>query len=513
LRYSINEIRDKLDVVEEQARKARDLEPQQRSDVQRRLLELEKRLRAFMLVQQAFRPLPFPALPTEEEFQKDPQAAAAAIEKIKQLMPMVPQEDQMLTQMEAPLAVPVGKNEAWLPYATAWNRGFLKSVVMDEPPPRATALWSSLLASYATGNTATFNANLQEYKDYLAQETPAELVGSKAEFEYRFNAFSPFFQAWIVYLMAFVFVTLSWLLAGTSAGRVTNTTALGLICLALAVHTYAIVARIHISGRPPVTNLYSSAVFIGWAAVAFGIAIEGVFGLSIGNLLSSISGAAALLIAFLLASGGEDTFTVLQAVLDTQFWLATHVVCVTLGYSATFVAGILGIIYIGYRAASFFRTGGGETGNVRRDLTRMTYGTLCFALFFSFLGTVLGGLWADDSWGRFWGWDPKENGALIIVLWNALVLHARWGGMVRERGLAVLAVIGNITTSWSWFGVNELGIGLHSYGFTEGVLLALLAFVGSQLLVVTLGLALPAVGESARGDKTALQLPTAGGSS
>jgi hypothetical protein len=127
------------------------------------------------------------------------------------------------------------------------------------------------------------------------------------------------------------------------------------------------------------------------------------------------------------------------------------------------------------------------TPAVSKDLTRMIYGTLCFAIFFSFVGTVLGGLWADDSWGRFWGWDPKENGALIIVLWNALVLHARWGGMIKERGLAVLAVAGNITTSWSWFGVNELGIGLHSYGFTEGVLLALGLYVLSQLLIVGLG--------------------------
>ena len=104
------------------------------------------------------------------------------------------------------------------------------------------------------------------------------------------------------------------------------------------------------------------------------------------------------------------------------------------------------------------------------------------------MGTVLGGLWADDSWGRFWGWDPKENGALIIVLWNAIVLHARWGAMVKERGLAVLAVAGNIAVSWSWFGVNELGVGLHSYGFTEGVLRALGTVVLAHLLLILVGL-------------------------
>ena len=114
----------------------------------------------------------------------------------------------------------------------------------------------------------------------------------------------------------------------------------------------------------------------------------------------------------------------------------------------------------------------------------MTYGTLCFAIFFSFVGTVLGGLWADDSWGRFWGWDPKENGALMIVAWNALVLHARWGAMVHDRGLAMLAVWGNAVTAWSFFGVNELGKGLHSYGFTEGVAPALGIFVLSQLAII-----------------------------
>jgi ABC-type transport system involved in cytochrome c biogenesis permease subunit len=158
------------------------------------------------------------------------------------------------------------------------------------------------------------------------------------------------------------------------------------------------------------------------------------------------------------------------------------VTCITLGYATTFLSGLLGVFYV--LRGVFTPTLSPEVG---KSLVRMIYGTLCFAIFFSFVGTVLGGLWADDSWGRFWGWDPKENGALMIVLWNALVLHARWGGMVRDRGLAVLAVGGNIVTAWSWFGVNELGVGLHSYGFTEGVLLSLGLFVASQLIIIRIG--------------------------
>ena len=163
--------------------------------------------------------------------------------------------------------------------------------------------------------------------------------------------------------------------------------------------------------------------------------------------------------------------------------LSTHVVCVTLGYATTFVAGGLGIIYI---LRGVFTSS--QTPSAGKELSRMIYGITCFALFFSFVGTVLGGLWADDSWGRFWGWDPKENGALIIVIWNALILHARWGKMIGGRGLAMLAVGGNIVTGWSWFGVNELGVGLHSYGFTEGVLFNLLLFALSQLAIIGLAL-------------------------
>jgi hypothetical protein len=100
---------------------------------------------------------------------------------------------------------------------------------------------------------------------------------------------------------------------------------------------------------------------------------------------------------------------------------------------------------------------------------------------------MLGGIWADQSWGRFWGWDPKENGALLIVLWCAVALHARWGKLVDREGFMQLLVFGNIITAWSWFGTNLLGVGLHSYGFTESGFMYLAYFVLSQLAIIALG--------------------------
>ena len=162
-----------------------------------------------------------------------------------------------------------------------------------------------------------------------------------------------------------------------------------------------------------------------------------IYRLGIGNVIACVAGFATLLIANFLAgrrrhaerAAGRARYAVLagHARRVRHAGLCHHVRRRPVGADLHRCRGVL------------HATPASERG---KDLARMIYGTLCFAMFFSFVGTVLGGLWADDSWGRFWGWDPKENGALMIVLWNALVLHARWGGMVKDRGLAVLAVVG-----------------------------------------------------------------------
>jgi ABC-type transport system involved in cytochrome c biogenesis permease subunit len=172
----------------------------------------------------------------------------------------------------------------------------------------------------------------------------------------------------------------------------------------------------------------------------------------------------------------------MRAVLDSNFWLATHVVVVTAGYSATFLAGFLAIIYV--LRGTLTRSLDPRTADA---LARMVYGIICFATLFSFTGTVLGGIWADRIVGPILGLGSKENGALMIVIWNALILHARWDGLIRQRGLMNLAIAGNIITAWSWFGTNMLGVGLHSYGFTDAAFMALITFVLSQLALIALG--------------------------
>jgi ABC-type transport system involved in cytochrome c biogenesis permease subunit len=307
-------------------------------------------------------------------------------------------------------------------------------------------------------------------------------VMRQARLEVIFNRANLFMGATVVYTLAFLLLAAGMLPAVRQGGGGVRALAVGLLVAGVLIHTVAIVARIWLQGRPPVTNLYSSAVFVGWAAVLLGLLLERLHPHGVAALGASVVGFATLVVAHNLGTDG-DTMQMMQAVLDSNFWLATHVVTITLGYSATFLAGALGVVYLVMGVVTRHLTA--ERG---RALARMVYGVVCFALLLSFVGTVLGGIWADQSWGRFWGWDPKENGAALVVLLNAIILHARWGGMVRERGVMVLAVAGNVVTAWSWFGTNMLGVGLHSYGFMDSAVAWLLVFVASQLAVMALGL-------------------------
>lgn len=341
---------------------------------------------------------------------------------------------------------------------------------------------TAMLTAWGRQDVEQFNSTAGGYLAALNTETIPHLQTKLLGLETWFNRVDPFSQAQVIYLCVILLSFIGWLIWPKTLHR----SGTWLLVLAFVIHTAALGMRMSISGRPPVTNLYSSAIFIGWAVVGASVFLEIILKNGIGNVLGAAVGAATLIIAHYLARDEGDTIGVMQAVLDTTFWLATHVVCITLGYAATFLAGAIGLAYC-------VKSVLGRSPSLAEELKKLgalTYGVLCFALFFSLVGTVLGGLWADDSWGRFWGWDPKENGAMMIVIWNALILHARWDRMVRDYGTAVLAMVGNIVTAWSWFGVNELKAGLHTYGFTEGRLLALALFAAVQVMIIAAALIL-----------------------
>jgi ABC-type transport system involved in cytochrome c biogenesis permease subunit len=332
-------------------------------------------------------------------------------------------------------------------------------------------------ASYVAGDAANFNRATAELRGLTASARPQAL--SHATSELFFNRVQPFYAGMVIYVLALLALFTSWIWKR----ELLQPAAFSLLVGGAIVHTAGLASRVILQGRPPVTNLYSSAIFVGWGAVILGVVLERMYRKGFGTAVAAAAGFASLIVAHHLSMDG-DTMEMMRAVLDSNFWLATHVVSITIGYSGTFLAGTIAIAYtLRKHIAPTLEPG------TTKALVDMTYGIVCFSLLFSFVGTVLGGIWADQSWGRFWGWDPKENGALLIVLWNAIILHSRWAGYIREKGIMACAIFGNIITALSWFGVNLLGVGLHSYGFTEEGFIPLVIFVTTQVALIALCLA------------------------
>ena len=479
--FSFAELTPFLEQIQEQGEQAEKLQAVERSAYQSSILNLRNALALYQRLKNSVQP------EGAENFSGELQAFKRAIldaskaarnretgEKFDQAqldhVAELIQRYQRLSELAYILPVPPrGQLSDW----RSIGQTLTQSIAEREIDP-VVELYSSLGDKYRSGDRDAFNANVDVLTNRITQAQP---IGAQhARYEFFFNYADPFTHSMTLYVVAFLLACLSWL--GWS--RPLNRAAFYLLLLALAVHTFGLVSRMYLQERPPVTNLYSSAIFIGWGAVIVALILERIFRDGIGAACAGAVGLLTLVIAHHLAGSG-DTLEMLQAVLDTNIWLATHVVAITTGYSAMFLAGMLAIIYI--VRGVFTRSLKPEAAS---SLARMTYGVICFATLLSFVGTVLGGIWADQSWGRFWGWDPKENGALLIVLWCAIILHARWGEYIGQRGLMVMVIFGNVITSFSWFGVNMLGIGLHSYGFMQKAFPWLVGFMLSQLALMAI---------------------------
>ena len=282
-----------------------------------------------------------------------------------------------------------------------------------------------------------------------------------------------FINPWF-FLVGFLLVGLAWL-APRMRGLVPASWAVTTISVVLL--SIGITLRCIIRGRPPVSTLYETILFITAVGVIVCLVVEWLTRRRIALGVASFMGSLGMFLANKYELHDKvDTMPSLVAVLDTNFWLSTHVTTVVIGYSAGLFAAALGHVYLIAWMAGLRN----RDPEMLRALGRMVYGLLCFGLVTATVGTILGGIWANDSWGRFWGWDPKENGALLIVLSQLMVLHARLGGYVRDFGISVGAVLSGWVVVFSWWGVNLLGVGLHSYGFTTGAMYAMFWFYGIE---------------------------------
>ena len=327
-----------------------------------------------------------------------------------------------------------------------------------------------LVARYEKNSVAMTSA-LESYKTGILS-SPAERINfSILEKEIWVNKANLFTVSLIFYLLGVILLGVSWMVQPTLLKNI----AYGTMVSGFILHTYGIYLRMVIMSRPPISTLYETVIFVGFVIVLFSVVIEYLRKDGLGIFIGSISGSLLHYIGFGYAADG-DTMEMLVAVLNSNFWLATHVTTIILGYGSSLMAGLIGHLYLieKIRVPK-------QRAHLKSIYDNM-FGVTLIALFFTLFGTILGGIWADQSWGRFWGWDPKENGALLIVLWQLMMVHMRLSGLAKPDKFALGMVLNNIVVIMAWFGVNLLSIGLHSYGFASGIAVNIVIFTIVELV-------------------------------
>jgi ABC-type transport system involved in cytochrome c biogenesis permease subunit len=366
----------------------------------------------------------------------------------------------------APRVAPGGVADAWRSFHDLRE-------ARDEAGGAAHAQYRALLVAYAGGSKREAAAAARRLRESLGTLQEGPPVAAIAR-EVHYNTLKPFRWASLLYLAALLV-----LLAGFSLrGRRLALLGYGALVTGFAFHSYGFVLRTLIAERAPVANMYESIVFAAWGAVLFALVFEaqrwsGVFAAC----------AAAVAVPFLLIADNVPIFDAaidpLAPVLRDNFWLTTHVLTITLGYAALFLALALGHVSLGL---ILWRAGEAKL----RSVSGFCYGAMQAGTLLLAAGTLLGGVWASYSWGRFWGWDPKETWALIALLVYLAILHARFVGWIRDLGLAIGSILGGLSVVMAWYGVNYvLGTGLHSYGFGSGGLNTwVLAYVAAEVVIV-----------------------------
>ncbi len=340
---------------------------------------------------------------------------------------------------------------------------------------RLRALLSALVVAYSAGDRPGVQTAATALGRRLAELAPGVYPGEKdLAIEVHYNSLKPYRWAWVLYLLGFLALLSSFPLASrgfTIAG-------FALVVSAFLTTCYGMLLRILISGRPPVTNMYETIIFVSWGGVLFALVFESIYKVRFFGTTAAGLATICLLIADNVPIF-DSSIAPLVPVLRDNMWLTVHVLTIMLGYAAFTLAMGMGHLNLGLY---FFAPG---RAGLLKSLSLYLYralqvGTLCLAV-----GTALGGVWASYSWGRFWGWDPKETWALIATLGYLAILHARFVGWIKDFGMAVGSLLGYLLVLMAWYGVNfVLGTGLHSYGFGSGGYWYVGGFVAFEMLVI-----------------------------
>jgi len=434
-RYSLRTLWPVLDKIEFGAMKTRAMDPADRSGVDIELLRLSVNVRKLL------------DLPGALSFSN------AMRDSTLDIFPVIPLEKEGSIVWQDP--------PGW--YAAGNGLRAADSVVVELYRARAAYSRSDFLECA----TAIGSAN-----KLVRERLRRHGITVRPELELFYTSLDPFLWARLAYALALLL-----LIAGAAFSRMGIERPAGFaIAGGFLLHTAGLIVRMVILHRPPVATFYETFVFVAWSGVLLGALVWAFQKRTHGLFIAAFLG---LLFLFFSTrfSAGSDTMGMLAPVLNSNFWLTLHIVTIVTGYAGCLAAGVLGHLSLLQRGFP----GRFDGGSVNRDdhsLQRAMWAMLATGLAFTTLGTVLGGIWAEQAWGRFWGWDPKENGALVIILWCAILFHARTGGFTRRFDGAFGIACCVPLVMLAWVGVNLLGIGMHSYGFTA---------VGARILLWTLG--------------------------
>ena len=318
-------------------------------------------------------------------------------------------------------------------------------------------------------------------------KTPA-IDNQRVKAELLYNQLNLFFWCRLAYLILggiLLFIACGEIIADFKWGKKVCGILIALLVIAFLAHTSGVLLRWYISGRAPWANAYESMICTSWMLVGGGLLFARRF--RILPALAGLLGGIMLFVAGLNHLNPE--ITPLVPVLQS-YWLMSHVAIIMIGYvffALCALTGLFNLILMSLLSA---------TNRVKlqfriREFTLLNEMAMILGLFFMTAGTFLGAIWANVSWGRYWGWDPKETWALISIVVYALVLHIRFIPLLKGKTtwcFNLLSVVAILSVIMTWFGVNYYLSGLHSYGKTEGGDLLLWIWGAGLCVVLALGL-------------------------